>query len=116
MPLEDALVESPNGPETWAALLTELAAELREVESGTAASHPQDAAELDDVGVPWVPRPAARFRSALSLSRRPARDGGTGHATRAAPKYAWRFWAQRRAAAGGWPRCSRRSPTAHGRA
>ena len=62
MPLEDAraAVESPNGPETWAALLTELAAELREVESGTAASHPQDAAELDDVGVPWVPRPGGR--------------------------------------------------------
>ena len=62
MPLEDAraAVESPNGPETWAALLTELAAELREVESGTATSHPQDAAELDDVGVPWVPRPGGR--------------------------------------------------------
>ena len=62
MPLEDAraAVESPNGPETWAALLTELAAELREVESGTAASHPQDAAVLDDVGVPWVPRPGGR--------------------------------------------------------
>ena len=57
MPLEDAraAVESPNGPETWAALLTDLAAELREVESGTATSHPQDAAELDDAGVPWVP-------------------------------------------------------------
>ena len=55
-----AAVRHPSGPETWAALLTELASELREVESGTAASHPQDAAELDDVGVPWVPRPGGR--------------------------------------------------------
>ena len=35
-PLDDALaaVEHPNGPEVWAALLAELAAELREVETG----------------------------------------------------------------------------------
>jgi hypothetical protein len=34
MPLEDAAsaVERPNGPETWTGLLTELAAELRQVE------------------------------------------------------------------------------------
>ena len=34
MPLEDAAaaVEHPNGPEVWAALLAELAAELRQVE------------------------------------------------------------------------------------
>ncbi len=52
-----AAVEHPNGPEVWAALLTELAAELRQIERG-AESRDQvaDEAELDDTGVPWVPR------------------------------------------------------------
>jgi hypothetical protein len=62
MSLEDAAaaVERPNGPEVWAALLTELAAELRRVETGTARAGSADEAELDDVGVPWVPRPGGR--------------------------------------------------------
>ena len=40
MPLEDAraAVEHPNGPEVWAALLAELAAELRRIETGPACT------------------------------------------------------------------------------
>jgi hypothetical protein len=63
MPLSQAraAVEHPNGPETWAALLTEFAAELQQVETDmTAADLPQSHAELDDTGVPWVPRPGGR--------------------------------------------------------
>jgi DNA-binding transcriptional ArsR family regulator len=58
MPLEDAraAVEHPNGPEAWAALLTELAAELRHVEQVTPCGDVPDEAELDDMGVQWVPR------------------------------------------------------------
>jgi hypothetical protein len=56
-----AAVESPNGPEVWAALLAEFAAELQQ-----AYRHVDDAeenaaaAELDDTGVPWVPRLGGR--------------------------------------------------------
>ena len=63
MPPEDAsaAIEHPNGPEVWAALLTEFAAELRRAE--TAHNDPISAvipAELDDTGVPWVPRLGGR--------------------------------------------------------
>ena len=63
MPLEDAraAVEHPNGPEVWAALLAELAAELRQVETGDSACRfRRGRAELDDTGVPWVPRLGGR--------------------------------------------------------
>ena len=61
-PLQDAraAVDHPNGPEVWAALLGELAAELRRVEIGTARADFADEAELDDTGVPWVPRLGGR--------------------------------------------------------
>jgi hypothetical protein len=64
-PLEDAraAVESPNGPEVWAALLAELAAELRAAEAGRAGpgnNVPGVEAELDGAGVPWVPRLGGR--------------------------------------------------------
>ena len=49
-------IEHPNGPEVWAALLAELAAELQQVETGTARADSETSAELDDTGVPWVPR------------------------------------------------------------
>jgi hypothetical protein len=56
-----AVVERPNGPEVWAALLAELAAELRRVEIGTASGDSAAAeAELDDADVPWVPRLGGR--------------------------------------------------------
>ena len=55
-----AIVRNPNGPEVWEALLTEFAAEFRALETGTAVPDPVPAAELDDVGVPWVPRLGGR--------------------------------------------------------
>ena len=64
VPLEDAraAVEHPNGPEVWAALLIELAAELRQAEApaegGAVGSVPPS--ELDDTGVPWLPRLGGR--------------------------------------------------------
>jgi hypothetical protein len=57
-PLQDAraAVGQPNGPEVWNALLAEFAAELRQ---GSGAAD-LDAAELDDTGVPWIPRLGGR--------------------------------------------------------
>ena len=56
-----AVVEHPNGPEVWAALLDELAAELQVLETGTVACRIRRLlAELDDTGVPWVPRLGGR--------------------------------------------------------
>ena len=64
-PLEDAraAVESPNGAEVWAALLAELAAELRAAgvrPADLGNNVPQVEAELDGTGVPWVPRLGGR--------------------------------------------------------
>jgi hypothetical protein len=58
VPLEDAraAVEHPTGPEVWAALLGELAAELRRIDLGPACTTLADEAEMDDMGVPWLPR------------------------------------------------------------
>ena len=63
MPVDSAVaaVEHPNGPEVWAGLLAELAAELRRIERGTESrDQVADEAELDDAGVPWVPRLGGR--------------------------------------------------------
>ena len=61
MPLEDAAatIEHPNGPEVWAGLQAEFAAELRLAEIKVRSADP-DAAELDDTGIPWVPRLGGR--------------------------------------------------------
>ena len=66
-PLEDAkaAIERPGGPEVWAALLTELAAELQQIEASplvddTGRMSAVPSAELDDTGVPWVPRCGGR--------------------------------------------------------
>ncbi len=73
IPLSEALaaVEHPNGPEVWAELLAEFAAELRVVEQGSAARIEQGAAEaeLDDAGVPWVPRLGGRAPLAAELDQ-----------------------------------------------
>ena len=73
MPLEDAraAVEHPNGPEVWAAVLAELAAELREVEGAVASGnvHQGNIPELDDTGVPWVPRLGGRAPLGPELER-----------------------------------------------
>ena len=79
-----AAVEHPNGPEVWAALLTEFAAELQQVEKPAtrAVPVPLPAAELDDTGVPWVPRLGGRAHLGPELDQYgPHRDGGTGRAT-----------------------------------
>ena len=60
-PLEDATatVERPNGPEVWAALLTEFVAELQRAEVANQVENVVNA-ELDDTGVPWMPRLGGR--------------------------------------------------------
>jgi hypothetical protein len=71
-PLSDALpaVENPNGPEVWAALLDEFAAELQQVETGVTATLVSSAEpELDDAGVPWVPRLGGRANLSPELDR-----------------------------------------------
>ena len=63
MVLSEALaaVEYPNGPEAWDVLLTEFAAELQQVETADTVSQVSViSAELDDTGVPWVPRLGGR--------------------------------------------------------
>ena len=87
-PPEDAAVavEHPNGPEVWAALLAELAAELRHVDQ------PEANRDIAPIARPSWTTPASRGclalaaarLSALSSSRWRAPDGGTGAAMRAA--------------------------------
>jgi hypothetical protein len=66
MPLEDAraAVDRPNGPEVWTGLLAELAAELHQVEGSARRAATSGGsgspAELDNTGVPWVPRLGGR--------------------------------------------------------
>src|SRR5207237_5994426 len=93
-PVDIALagVEHPNGPEVWAGMLTELAGELQRVEIGTAgagsAAGPD--AELDDTGVPWVPRLGGRANLGPELART-ARTGKwdrTRHAGRSEARMA----------------------------
>ena len=95
MPLSEATaaVEHPNGPEVWAALLTELAAELRSVDRSLAIPDLGRAPSWTTPASRGCPASAAAPRSALSLSTSPAPDGGTGHATRAAARRAWPSWA-----------------------
>ncbi len=56
-----AAVEHPGGPGVWNALLAEFAAELQTLEAdhGLVISG-QSGAELDDAGVPWIPRLGGR--------------------------------------------------------
>jgi DNA-binding transcriptional ArsR family regulator len=53
--------ERPNGREVWAALLAEFAAELQQVERAPESRGDDRAVpELDDAGVPWIPRSGGR--------------------------------------------------------
>jgi DNA-binding transcriptional ArsR family regulator len=81
-PLEDAraAVEHPNGPEVWAALLAELAAELHHVEPVMLPGGEPEEAELDDSGVPWVPRLGGR--ASLGAGLEPAARTGRWDRTR----------------------------------
>ena len=65
-----AAAEHPNGPEVWAALLAEFAAELQQVERAP-ESHGDDRAvpELDDAGVPWIPHLGGRAPLAAGLDQ-----------------------------------------------
>ena len=114
-PLQDAraAVGQPNGPEVWNALLAEFAAELRQAESGGRTAD-RDVAELDDVGVPWVPRLGGRVPLGPELehtartgrwdrSRYPGRSEARMAVLRAAVVRGWRL-AEVRAAidSGAW--------------
>ena len=70
-----AVAANPNGPEVWAALLAELAAELRRIDLGPACTRFADEAEVDESGVPWLPRLGGRVPLGTGLER-VARSGG----------------------------------------
>ena len=71
MPLSEAraAVEHPNGPEPWAALLEEFAAELHHVDLGSVDTRISAEAEMDDTGVPWLPRLGGRAPLGAELER-----------------------------------------------
>jgi hypothetical protein len=74
MPLEAAAsaVENPCGPEVWAGLLTEFSAELQQCETDSdsrRSARVDPAAEMDDTGVPWVPRLGGRAPLGAELER-----------------------------------------------
>ena len=108
MPLEDAraFVGHPNGPEVWNNLLTEFAAELHQVlhQHGDQVLHQhgdnQSVAELDDTGVPWVPRLGGRAPLGAELDQ-VARTGRYGH-TRHPGRSEARMAILMAAAARGW--------------
>ncbi len=95
-----AAAERLNGPEVWAALLTEFAAELRQVETGTARADSAAMAELDDVGVPWAPRLGGRAPLGAELEQvaRTGRWDRSRHAGRSEARIA----VLNAAAARGW--------------
>jgi hypothetical protein len=98
-----AAVEHPNGPEIWAALLDEFAGELRALERpGEVLGHDVSAplAELDDAGVPWVPRLGGRANLGPELAST-ARTG-LWDRTRYADRSAARMAVLAAAAARGW--------------
>ncbi|MGH3235856.1 MAG: hypothetical protein ACRDOH_21905 [Streptosporangiaceae bacterium] len=92
-PLSEArgVVEHPNGPEIWDALLTELAAELQQVDGKVGDNDfPNVEAELDGTGVPWMPRLGGRAPLGVELDRT-ARTGKwdrSRHADRSAARMA----------------------------
>jgi hypothetical protein len=101
--LEDAraAAERPNGPEVWAGLLTEFAAELQLIETRHAvADSTPPTAEQDDSGVPWVPRLGGRAPLAAELEHA-ARTGRWDH-SRYADRSAARMAVLASCAARGW--------------
>ena len=87
-PVDIALsaVERPNEPEVWNGLLSEFAAELRKAEK----VGPAESSELDDAGVPWVPRLGGRapLRPELDRTARTGRWDRSRHADRSAARMA----------------------------
>jgi hypothetical protein len=119
MSLEDAeaVVGHPSGPEAWAALLTELAAELREVQPASPGGRDQRgdnqlAAELDDTGVPWVPRLGGR--APLSAEFEQVARSGRWDRTRHPGRSEARMAVLGAAAARGWRLAEVRSAIASG--
>jgi hypothetical protein len=98
VPLSEArmAVEHPNGPVVWAALLTEFAAELQRLEQPRGDTQQVDA-ELDDVGIPWVPRLGGRAPLGVELDL----SARTGH-TRSRGRSEARMAILCAAAARGW--------------
>jgi hypothetical protein len=94
-----AVVGHPNGPERWAALLGEFAAELQRADR-TAGQAGSCTAELDDAGVPWVPRLGGRANLGPGLART-ARTGKWDR-SRYADRSAARMAVLAAAAARGW--------------
>jgi hypothetical protein len=86
-----AAAEHPNGPEVWAALLTEFAAELQQVETGTGDDDFPGGSELDDIGVPWVPRLGGRAPLGAELERvaRTGRGAGNNRAMSTATAFSF---------------------------
>ncbi len=111
-----AAVENPNGPEVWAVLLDEFAAELQAVEhnAGEAGGHDVSpfAAELDDAGVPWVPRLGGHANLGPELDRT-ARTGRWDQ-SRYADRSAARIAVLNAAAARGWRLADVRTAVAAG--
>jgi DNA-binding transcriptional ArsR family regulator len=93
MPLSEAVevVERPNGPEVWNGLLAELAAELQRTGKGLVGNEGFSAEpELDDTGVPWVPRLGGRGPLGAELERtaRTGKWNGTRYAGRSEARMA----------------------------
>jgi hypothetical protein len=113
MPLSEAraAVERPNGPEVWAALLTDLAAELQQSETDVRGAD-VCAAELDDTGTPWVPRLGGRAPLGAELER--VARSGRWDRTRYADRSAARMAVLTAAAARGWRLADARAAVASG--
>jgi hypothetical protein len=94
-----AAVEHPNGPEVWAALLTEFAAELQQIERRVRVTD-TSVAELDDAGVPWVPHRGGRASLTPELDR--TTRTGRWDRSRYADRSAARMAVLASAAACGW--------------
>jgi hypothetical protein len=107
-----AVVEHPCGPEVWDGLLTEFAAELREIESITPPGDAPDEAGLDDTGLPWVPRLGGRAPLGAELEQ--VARSGRWDRSRYAGRSEARMAVLGAAAARGWQLTEVRSAIASG--
>ena len=112
-----AALGCPNGPEVWAALLAGLAAELQQIEASpladdTGLQPAGSLAELDDAGVPWVPRLGGRAPLSPELEHvaRTGRWDGIRHQGRSEARIA----VLNAAAARGWQLAEVRAAVASG--
>ncbi|MGH3409388.1 MAG: hypothetical protein ACRDRJ_43880, partial [Streptosporangiaceae bacterium] len=108
-----AVAGHPNGPEVWNGMLTEFAAELQQAEISTACGDTgAPSAEVDDYGVPWVPRLGGRVPLGAELDRT-ARTGKWDR-SRHADRSAARMAVLDAAAARGWRLADVRAAIASG--